>query len=133
MPVISPVFSAATAVTSRCRKPEEDLLQAVAATPASPGRRTHEWQRVGGDWEKDHANAILEGWYPVRRAEPRLRETLSGKNNPAGRLPVTFYQDVHQLPNFEDYSMKRAHSIAFEGEPLSVIRVWAQLHDIQLR
>src|SRR5581483_9515388 len=47
-----------------------------------------------------------------------IAATLSGKNNPAGRLPVTFYQDVHQLPNFEDYSMKGRTYRYFEGEPL---------------
>jgi hypothetical protein len=45
-------------------------------------------------------------------------ETLSGKNNPGGRLPVTFYKDVRQLPNFEDYSMKGRTYRYFEGEPL---------------
>src|SRR6266536_6166028 len=43
---------------------------------------------------------------------------MSGKNNPAGRLPVTFYKDVHQLPHFEDYSMKGRTYRYFEGEPL---------------
>ena len=45
-------------------------------------------------------------------------ETLSGKHNPGGRLPVTFYKDVRQLPNFEDHSMKGRTYRYFEGEPL---------------
>jgi hypothetical protein len=47
-----------------------------------------------------------------------IAETLSGKNNPAGRLPVTFYKDVHQLPHFENYSMKGRTYRYFEGDPL---------------
>ena len=47
-----------------------------------------------------------------------MAETLSGKNNPAGRLPVTFYKDVTQLPPFEDYAMKGRTYRYFEGTPL---------------
>ena len=47
-----------------------------------------------------------------------MAETLSGRNNPAGRLPVTFYKDVSQLPPFEDYSMKGRTYRYFEGTPL---------------
>ena len=47
-----------------------------------------------------------------------MAETLSGKNNPAGRLPVTFYKDITQLPPFEDYAMKGRTYRYFEGTPL---------------
>ncbi len=43
---------------------------------------------------------------------------MSGKNNPGGRLPVTFYKDVQQLPSFEDYSMKGRTYRYFQGQPL---------------
>ena len=69
-------------------------------------------------WAKEHANAILESWYSGEEGGAAIAETLSGKNNPSGRLPVTFYKDVHQLPNFEDYSMKGRTYRYFEGEPL---------------
>jgi beta-glucosidase len=73
---------------------------------------------LGVNWEKAHANAILETWYSGEEGGAAIAETLSGKNNPAGRLPVTFYKDVHQLPHFEDYSMKRRTYRYFDGEPL---------------
>ena len=47
-----------------------------------------------------------------------VAETLSGANNPAGRLPVTFYKNVEQLPHFEDYSMKARTYRYFTGTPL---------------
>jgi beta-glucosidase len=47
-----------------------------------------------------------------------VAETLSGKNNPAGRLPVTFYTGVDQLPNFEDYGMANRTYRYFAGKPL---------------
>ena len=54
----------------------------------------------------------------AKKAGLRWRETLCGKNNPAGRLPVTFYKSVDQLPPFEDYSMKGRTYRYFTGTPL---------------
>ena len=63
-------------------------------------------------------NAILDAWYPGEEGGTAIGNTLSGRNNPAGRLPVTFYEDVHQLPNFGDYSMKGRTYRYFSGMPL---------------
>ena len=70
------------------------------------------------NWAKDHANAILDAWYPGEEGGTAVAETLSGRNNPAGRLPVTFYTGVDQLPPFEDYSMKGRTYRYFQGTPL---------------
>jgi beta-glucosidase len=69
-------------------------------------------------WEKEHASAILEAWYPGEEGGTAIANTLSGRSNPAGRLPVTFYQDVHQLPNFENYAMNWRTYRYFTGPPL---------------
>ena len=61
--------------------------------------------------------AVLEAWYPGGDGGTAVAETLSGKNNPAGRLPVTFYQSVAQLPPFDDYSMKGRTYRYFSGKP----------------
>jgi beta-glucosidase len=73
---------------------------------------------LGVNWAQEHANAILEAWYPGEEGGAAVAETLSGRNNPAGRLPVTFYKDVSQLPPFENYSMKGRTFRYFEGTPL---------------
>jgi beta-glucosidase len=70
------------------------------------------------NWAKEHANAILEAWYSGEEGGAAIAETLSGRNNPAGRLPVTFYTGVDQLPAFEDYAMKNRTYRYFEGTPL---------------
>jgi beta-glucosidase len=70
------------------------------------------------NWAKEHANAILEAFYPGEEGGTAVAQTLSGKNNPAGRLPVTFYTGVDQLPPFEDYSMKGRTYRYFVGTPL---------------
>ncbi len=70
------------------------------------------------NWAKEHANAIIDAWYPGEEGGTAVAETLSGKNNPAGRLPVTFYTGIEQLPSFEDYSMKNRTYRYFQGKPL---------------
>ena len=61
---------------------------------------------------------MLARWYDGEEAGTAIAETLAGVNNPAGRLPVTFYKGVDQLPPFEDYSMKGRTYRYFTGEPL---------------
>ncbi len=64
------------------------------------------------------ANAVLEAWYPGEAGSQALADTLVGKNNPSGRLPVTFYKSESDLPGFEDYSMKNRTYRYFTGTPL---------------
>jgi len=70
------------------------------------------------NWANDHANAILDAWYSGEEGGTAIAETLAGQNNPAGRLPVTFYKGTEQLPDFEDYAMKNRTYRYFTGEPL---------------
>ena len=73
---------------------------------------------LGVNWAQAHANAIVDSWYSGEEGGAAVAETLSGENNPAGRLPVTFYKDVSQLPNFENYSMEGRTYRYFKGAPL---------------
>ncbi len=118
MPVDQPGFSGGDRTNLEMPKPEEDLVQAVAAAGKPLVIVLMNGSALGVNWEKAHSNAVLEAWYSGEESGAAIAETLSGKNNPAGRLPVTFYKDVHQLPNFEDYSMKGRTYRYFEGEPL---------------
>jgi beta-glucosidase len=70
------------------------------------------------NWANDHANAILEAWYSGEEGGTAIAQTLAGVNNPGGRLPVTFYKGIEQLPQFEDYAMKNRTYRYFEGQPL---------------
>jgi len=70
------------------------------------------------NWANDHANAILDAWYSGEEGGTAIAQTLAGVNNPAGRLPVTFYKGLEQLPEFEDYAMKNRTYRYFTGEPL---------------
>ena len=118
MPVHQPGFSGGDRTSLDLPQPEEDLVQAVAATGKPLVVVLMNGSALGVNWEKEHANAIVEAWYSGEEGGAAIADTLSGKNNPAGRLPVTFYKDVNQLPNFEDYSMAGRTYRYFEGEPL---------------
>jgi beta-glucosidase len=118
MPVDQPGFSGGDRTTLDLPKAEEDLVQAVAATGKPLVIVLMNGSALSVNWEKAHANAILEAWYAGEEGGGAIAETLSGKNNPAGRLPVTFYKDVHQLPHFENYSMKGRTYRYFDGDPL---------------
>jgi beta-glucosidase len=118
MPVDQPGFSGGDRTTLDLPQPEEDLVQAVAATGKPLVIVLMSGSALSLNWEKAHASAILESWYSGEEGGAAIAETLSGKNNPAGRLPVTFYKDVHQLPHFENYSMKGRTYRYFDGEPL---------------
>ncbi len=61
---------------------------------------------------------MLEAWYPGEEGGRAIAETLAGNNNPSGRLPVTFYASLDQLPPFDDYSMQHRTYRYFQGKPL---------------
>jgi len=99
-------------------QPEEDLLEALVATGKPVVLVLTNGSALAVNWAKDHVNAILDAWYPGEEGGTAVAETLSGKNNPAGRLPVTFYTGIEQLPPFEDYAMKNRTYRYFRGTPL---------------
>jgi beta-glucosidase len=118
MPVDRPGFSGGDRSSLDLPKSEADLLEALAATGKPLVVVLVNGSALGIGWAKNHANAILEAWYPGQAGGTAVARTLSGANNPAGRLPVTFYRDVHQLPPFEDYSMAHRTYRYFNGDPL---------------
>lgn len=99
-------------------EPQEDLVKRVAAL----GKPTVLVLMNGGalavNWSEQHLPAILEAWYPGEEGGAAVAEALAGDFSPAGRLPVTFYTGVAQLPPFDDYSMANRTYRYFKGEPL---------------
>ncbi len=63
-------------------------------------------------------DAILQAWYPGQEGGAALAEVLLGKKSPMGKLPVTFYRNTEQLPDFEDYRMQGHTYRYFKGSPL---------------
>ena len=100
--------------------PEEEsaLLAAVTATGKPLVVVLMNGSALAVNWANDHANAILDAWYAGEEGGTAIAQTLAAENNPAGRLPVTFYKGVEQLPEFEDYSMQNRTYRYFAGQPL---------------
>jgi beta-glucosidase len=118
MPVSEPGFLGGDRTSIDMPEPEEALVEAVAGTGKPLVVVLMNGSALAVNWINDHANAVLEAWYSGEEGGAAIAETLSGKNNPAGRLPVTFYKGVDQLPNFEDYSMANRTYRYFKGKPL---------------
>ncbi|MGD2034955.1 MAG: glycoside hydrolase family 3 C-terminal domain-containing protein [Bacteroidales bacterium] len=70
------------------------------------------------NWADENIPAILEAWYPGQEGGTAIADVLFGDYNPAGRLPVTFYKSVDQLPPFENYAMEGRTYRYFREEPL---------------
>lgn len=68
--------------------------------------------------ETASCDAIVQAWYPGEAGGQAVAEVLWGKYNPGGRLPVTFYKDITQLPDFEDYNMEGRTYRYMKEEPL---------------
>jgi beta-glucosidase len=69
-------------------------------------------------WANDHAAAVLQAWYPGEEGGTAIARVLAGEVNPAGRLPVTFYRSVADLPPFTDYNMAHRTYRYFSGKPV---------------
>jgi beta-glucosidase len=99
-------------------RPQEELLRQIYALGKPTVLVLLNGSAVAINWAAEHIPAIVEAWYPGQAGGEAIAETLFGEYNPAGRLPVTFYKSVGDLPPFEDYAMAGRTYRYFQGEPL---------------
>jgi beta-glucosidase len=99
-------------------KSQETLLKALVATGKPVIVVLLSGSAVAVNWANDNVPAMLAAWYPGGEGGTAVAEVLFGDYNPAGRLPVTFYKSVDQLPPFTDYSMQGRTYRYFKGQPL---------------
>jgi len=97
---------------------QEKLIEAAIATGKPVVVALTSGSALAASYAAEHAAAVLEAWYGGEEIGTAIAETLAGVNNPAGRLPVTFYRGVEQLPAFDDYAMKGRTYRYFTGEAL---------------
>jgi beta-glucosidase len=98
--------------------PQEKLLQRVQALGKPTVLVLMNGSAVAIKWADQNVPAIVEAWYPGGPGGTALAALLAGDFSPAGRLPVTFYESVEQLPAFDDYSMSKRTYRYFSGAPL---------------
>ena len=97
---------------------QQGLLEAVAATGKPVVVVLLSGSALAVNWANEHVAAIVQAWYPGEEGGAAIADTLFGDYNPAGRLPVTFYKSVNQLPSFDNYKMDGRTYRFFKGEPL---------------
>jgi beta-glucosidase len=115
MPVALPGFEGGDRTDIALPVPQRELLAALHATGKPVVLVLTSGSAVAVD--ERQADAIVQAWYPGEEGGTAIAETLAGDNNPAGRLPVTFYASVEQLPPFADYSMANRTYRYFKGKP----------------
>ncbi|HXS12783.1 MAG TPA: glycoside hydrolase family 3 C-terminal domain-containing protein [Acidobacteriaceae bacterium] len=118
MPVHLEGFSGGDRTSIELPAVQQQLLEAVAATGKPLVIVLQNGSALAVNWAQQHAAAILEAWYPGEAGGTAIAETLAGDNNPSGRLPLTFYASLSQLPPFDDYAMERRTYRYFTGQPL---------------
>ena len=118
MPIHTEGFSGGDRTDIKLPAAQETLLETAAATGKPLIVVSMSGSAIAYTWAKAHASALIQAWYPGQAGAQAIAETLFGRNNPSGRLPVTFYTGLDQLPAFTDYSMKNRTYRYFSGEPL---------------
>ena len=118
MPVNEPGFNGGDRTSIDLPRPEQELVAGLATAGKPLVLVLTNGSALAINKESKLANAVLDAFYPGEEGGAAVAETLSGKNNPAGRLPITFYTGVEQLPPFNDYSMKGRTYRYFTGTPL---------------
>jgi beta-glucosidase len=98
--------------------PQNDLLKALESTGKPVVFVNMSGSAIAMPWADEHLDAIIQLWYPGQNGGTAAADVLFGKVNPAGRLPVTFYRSVDDLPDFLDYSMANRTYRYFKGKPL---------------
>lgn len=100
-------------------KPQEELLKAVVAVGKPVAVVILSGSMVATEWADAHVPAILEAWYPGQEGGTAVADVLFGNYNPGGRLPVTVYRSLDQVPLFEDYNVAAGRTYKyFDGDPL---------------
>jgi beta-glucosidase len=98
--------------------PQQRLLEKLHATGKPLVYVNLSGSAVAMPWANEHANAILQAWYPGQAGGTAVADVLLGSYNPAGRLPVTFYRSTSDLPEFANYAMANRTYRYFKGTPL---------------
>lgn len=99
-------------------KVQTELLKALKATGKPIVFVNMSGSAIGFEWEAANIPAIVQAWYGGQAGGQAIADVLFGDYNPAGRLPVTFYKNVKDLPDFEDYSMENRTYRYFKGDAL---------------
>ncbi len=97
-------------------KPQRALMEAIAQTQKPVVLCLMAGSAIDLSYPQEHFNAILQLWYPGARGGKSAADILFGEVSPSGKLPVTFYNDLKELPDFTDYRMEKRTYRYMEGK-----------------
>ncbi|CAN5782460.1 glycoside hydrolase family 3 C-terminal domain-containing protein [soil metagenome] len=117
-PVEVPGFKGGDKTTLDLPADQIALLQKAKATGKPLVVVAMNGSPINLSWAKDNADALVEAWYPGQSGGLAIANILSGRTNPSGRLPLTFYRGIDELPPFGDYDMKGRTYRYFAGKPV---------------
>jgi beta-glucosidase len=117
-PVEVPGFKGGDKTTLDLPADQIALLQKAKATGKPLVVVAMNGSPINLSWAKDNAAALIEAWYPGQSGGLAIANILSGRTNPSGRLPLTFYRSIDELPPFGDYDMKGRTYRYFAGKPV---------------
>ena len=99
-------------------KPQQDLLKQVSGVGKPTVLVLMNGSALAVNWADENVPAIVEAWYPGGSGGHAVAQLIAGDYSPAGRLPVTFYRNLDDLPGFTDYSMRNRTYKYHKGEVL---------------
>ena len=117
-PVEVPGFKGGDKTSLDLLADQQALLEAARATGKPLVVVLMNGSQVNLAWAREHADAIIEAWYPGQSGGLAVANAIAGHLNPAGRLPLTFYRSVDDLPPFGDYDMRGRTYRYFDGTPV---------------
>jgi beta-glucosidase len=118
MPVQIEGFAGGDRTDIKLPRSQEELLQKIHALGKPVVLVLLNGSALAVNWANENVPAIVEAWYPGQASGDAIADVLFGDYNPGGRLPVTFYKSIQDLPPFEDYRMEGHTYRYFKGEPL---------------
>jgi beta-glucosidase len=118
MPIKIEGFSGGDRTSLNLPRAQQQVLEDLVATGKPVVLVLMNGSALAVNWADQHVKAILEAWYPGEEGGTAVAEALAGDFSPGGRLPLTFYKSVDQLPAFEEYNMKGRTYRYFTAEPL---------------
>jgi beta-glucosidase len=117
MPVFLPGFKGGDRTNIELPEVQRNCLKALKAAGKKIIFINCSGSAIGMVPETETCDAILQAWYSGEQGGRAMADVLFGNYNPSGKLPITFYKNIDQLPGFEDYSMK-GRTYRYMSDPL---------------
>jgi beta-glucosidase len=118
MPIHIEGFAGGDRTSIDLPRAQQELLEKLVASGKPVVLVLMNGSALSVNWADQHVPAIVEAWYPGEEGGTAVAEALAGDFSPSGKLPLTFYKSVDQIPPFDDYNMKGRTYRYFTREPL---------------